>query len=57
MQSVERGLVDLDDDISVHLPEWKEPMILMGFDEKDGKKPVLVKSKVPITLRHFLHLI
>jgi hypothetical protein len=53
MQCVERGLVNLDDDVSVHLPEWKDPMILTGFDENDGKKPILVKSKTPITLRYF----
>jgi len=51
MQCVERGLIKLDDPISTFLPEWKEPMIVTGFDEKDGGKPVLVEAKNAITLR------
>jgi CubicO group peptidase (beta-lactamase class C family) len=51
MQCVERGLVNLDDDMTNHLPEWKDAMILTGFDENDGGKPVLAKPINAITLR------
>ena len=51
MQCVERGLVNLDDDITTHLPEWKDAVMLTGFDkEKDGK-PVLEIAMNKITLR------
>jgi hypothetical protein len=51
MQCVERGLVNLDDDITDHLPEWKHAMILTGFDEKNDGKPILTEAVNPITLR------
>lgn len=35
MQCVERGQLRLDDDISTVLPEWKDPKVLIGFDDKD----------------------
>lgn len=53
MQCVERGQLDLDDDISAILPDLKELGILTGFEgSPDGKdKPILVKNTKPITLR------
>lgn len=51
MQCVERGLVNLDDDITTHLPEWKDTMMLTGFDEENGDKPILEKALNKITLR------
>lgn len=50
MQTVERGLIALDDDVSNVLHEWKDAEILDGFDESG--KPILRKSKNKITLRH-----
>lgn len=50
MQTVERGLIALDDDISNILHEWKDTEILDGFDESG--KPILRKSKNKVTLRH-----
>jgi CubicO group peptidase (beta-lactamase class C family) len=50
MQTVERGLIALDDDVSNILHEWKDAEILDGFDESG--KPILRKSKNKITLRH-----
>ncbi|KAI4648139.1 hypothetical protein J4E93_004550 [Alternaria ventricosa] len=35
MQCVERGLLNLNDDIAKVLPEWKDPKILTGFNEDD----------------------
>ncbi|KIX04556.1 uncharacterized protein Z518_05426 [Rhinocladiella mackenziei CBS 650.93] len=53
LQCVEKGQLTLDDDVSSILPEWKEPEILTGFDEKTGQ-PQMVKAKNKITLRHLL---
>jgi CubicO group peptidase (beta-lactamase class C family) len=50
MQCVERGLLDLDADISSILPEWKDPQILTGFDEKN--EPQFRPAKRPLTLRY-----
>lgn len=54
MQSVERGLLDLDADITDLLPELKDIDILLKFvdDGSGGKKPLLKKSKGKITLRY-----
>lgn len=52
LQCVEKGLLKLDDDISVVLPEWKDPQILTGFDD-DGKAQ-LTAAKGKITLRRLL---
>lgn len=49
MQCVEKGLLDLDADISSILPEWKDPKILVGFDENDV--PQFRPAKRPLTLR------
>ncbi|CAL3970297.1 unnamed protein product [Diplocarpon coronariae] len=55
MQCVERGLLNLDDDVSIILPELKDIQILTGFEEVDGKeKPILTKNTKTITLRHLL---
>jgi hypothetical protein len=51
MQCVERGLVGLDDEISTRLPEWKDALILKGFEGDNEQKPVLVKAKNPILLK------
>ncbi|KAG4432146.1 hypothetical protein IFR05_012362 [Cadophora sp. M221] len=53
MQCVERGLISLDEDIAEHLPEWRDAVILKGFDESTGE-PVLVKAEKFITLRFAL---
>jgi CubicO group peptidase (beta-lactamase class C family) len=50
MQTVERGLISLDDDVSNVLHEWKTPDILEGFDESG--EPILRKAKNKITLRY-----
>lgn len=53
MQCVERGLLDLDADISAILPEWKSPDIILGFDELSGAT-LTRKSTTPMTLRQLL---
>jgi CubicO group peptidase (beta-lactamase class C family) len=53
LQCVERGLLDLDKDISIILSEWKSPDILLGFEDATGE-PVLEKAKGKITLRMLL---
>ncbi|RJE19904.1 Beta-lactamase [Aspergillus sclerotialis] len=52
MQCVEKGLLDLDADISAILPEWKNPKILTGFNERD--EPQFRPAKRPLTLRLLL---
>ncbi|KAK7470274.1 hypothetical protein VKT23_001706 [Stygiomarasmius scandens] len=52
LQLVERGLVDLDEDITRVLHEWKNPTVLTGFDE-DGK-PMTRPAKNKMTLRQLL---
>ncbi|THV08209.1 beta-lactamase [Dendrothele bispora CBS 962.96] len=52
LQLVERGLVDLDEDITRVLHEWKEPKILVGFDE--AGQPITRVAKNKITLRQLL---
>jgi len=49
MQCVEKGLLNLDDDVSHILHEFKDIEILTGFDG-DGN-PRLVKAKKKVTLR------
>ncbi|KAI9737287.1 MAG: hypothetical protein M1818_005820 [Claussenomyces sp. TS43310] len=53
MQCVERGLVNLDDDISAHLPEWSHAEILTGFDESTGE-PLLKETTKKITVRQLM---
>lgn len=50
MQCVEKGLLDLDADVTTILPEWKEVKILKGFEEGSGK-PILEAAKKRINLR------
>lgn len=50
LQAVERGLLELDTDISSILIEYKNIDILTGFEESTGK-PILKKAKNCITLR------
>ncbi|KAL6242228.1 hypothetical protein RBB50_010776 [Rhinocladiella similis] len=52
LQAVEKGLLDLDADISNILPEWKEPEILTGFSS--AGQPQLKKATKMITLRQLL---
>ncbi|THV08211.1 beta-lactamase/transpeptidase-like protein [Dendrothele bispora CBS 962.96] len=52
LQLVERGLVDLDEDITRVLHEWKNPSILTGFD--DNGKPMTRPAQNKMTLRHLL---
>lgn len=51
LQCVEKGLVNLDDDVTSILPELKDIDILKGFDESSGR-PILGKSQNTITLRY-----
>lgn len=53
MQCVERGLLNLDEDVSSILPEWKNPQILVGFEDDSGK-PILKDAKNKLTLRMLL---
>lgn len=52
MQCVEKGLLDLDADISTILPEWKDPKILIGFSEQN--EPQFRPAKRPLTLRYII---
>ncbi|KAK2787940.1 hypothetical protein FQN53_004381 [Emmonsiellopsis sp. PD_33] len=51
LQSVEKGLVNLDDTVEKILPELAEPDVLQGYDEATGA-PLLRKAKNKITFRH-----
>ncbi|KAI1614304.1 putative D-aminoacylase [Exophiala viscosa] len=53
LQCVEKGLLHLDEDISSVLPEWKDPQVIVGFDEATGE-PKLRKAEGRITLRMLL---
>lgn len=53
LQCVERGMLALDEDVAVVLPEWSASKILTGFDEVTGE-PVLQRSEAKLTLRHLL---
>ncbi|KAF5332019.1 hypothetical protein D9758_014592 [Tetrapyrgos nigripes] len=52
LQIVERGLVDLDEDITRVLHEWKDATVLTGFD--DNGKPITKPTKNKMTLRQLL---
>jgi CubicO group peptidase (beta-lactamase class C family) len=49
LQCVEKGLLELDGDISEVLHEWKNPKILVRFDK--GGEPVVADSNGVISLR------
>jgi CubicO group peptidase (beta-lactamase class C family) len=49
MQCVEKGLLNLDTDVTTILPELKGREVLKGFE--DNGKPILVEHKKTITLR------
>ncbi len=53
MQCVEKGLLDLDADVSTILPEWKNAPLLKGFEEGTGK-PIIEMAKNKITLKRLL---
>lgn len=55
MQCVERGQLNLDDDVSSILPELKDIEILSGFDETAGT-PILERATGKITLRYYVTL-
>jgi CubicO group peptidase (beta-lactamase class C family) len=52
LQLVERGKVQLDDDVSKHLPQLANLDVLRGFDS--AGKPVLSPAKNAVTLRQLL---
>lgn len=53
LQQVEKGLVDLDEDISRFLPEFKDPQIITeDSSHEDGY--VLTPAKNKVTLRQLL---
>jgi CubicO group peptidase (beta-lactamase class C family) len=54
MQCVERGQLNLNDDIAKVLPEWKDPQILTGFDGKD--EAIFKPATKTITLRQVILL-
>ncbi|KAE8449565.1 hypothetical protein EG329_007895 [Mollisiaceae sp. DMI_Dod_QoI] len=56
MQCVEKGLLNLDDDVTPILPELKDIDVIVGFEkDSDGKdKPILKKNTKKITLRHLM---
>lgn len=49
MQIVEKGLIQLDDDVRPLVPELASAQIIRGFDGND--KPILEDNDTPITLR------
>ena len=49
MQCVERGLVDLDQEVFEILPELQEPGVLVNFDANG--KPITEAVTQPFTLR------
>lgn len=49
MQIIERGLIELDDDVQPLVPELADMQILRGFDADE--KPILEDNTRPITLR------
>jgi len=51
LQSVDRGLFTLDEDVTRILPEFNGIQILTGFNDKTGE-PILVPAKNKITLRY-----
>ncbi|OBT71565.1 hypothetical protein VF21_09579 [Pseudogymnoascus sp. 05NY08] len=53
MQCVERGQIQLDDDVSTVLTELKDIQILTGFNEETNE-PTFTPAKNKITLRHLL---
>lgn len=55
MQCVEKGLLNLDEDVTRVLPELKGREILKGFEE-GTQKPILVPNTKKITLRSVSHL-
>ena len=50
MQLVEKGVVDLDDDLGNIVPELSALDVLEGFD--GSGQPVLGKKTKPMTLRY-----
>jgi CubicO group peptidase (beta-lactamase class C family) len=52
MQCVERGLIGLDDDISLVLPEFARPKLLSGWS--NSEEPIIVDIEQRITLRYYL---
>lgn len=53
MQCVEKGLLNLDDDVSAILTEYKNPNILVGFEDDTGN-PIYEKATGFISLRMLL---
>ncbi|KAF9728619.1 transesterase [Paraphaeosphaeria minitans] len=52
LQCVEKGLLHLDANIGLVLPQWESPQVLTGFDHND--QPIFKSSTKFITLRHLL---
>lgn len=49
----EEGKFRLEDDISKYIPEFKDPQVLVSFNEKDSTYTTQ-PAKEPITIRHLL---
>lgn len=52
LQLVEKGVLDLDADVTTWLPEWKDVDVLKGFTD-DGE-PIYEKAKEKITIRKMM---
>lgn len=52
LQLVEKGILDLDADVTTWLPEWKNADVLKGFTEDD--EPIYEKAKETITIRKMM---
>jgi CubicO group peptidase (beta-lactamase class C family) len=60
MQCVERGILNLDDDVGkTWLPEFNDPRILVRMEEDDegNAKPVFKKASRKVTLRYVAHVL
>jgi CubicO group peptidase (beta-lactamase class C family) len=53
LQCVKRGLLDFDAAVSTILAEWKDAILLKGFEDGTGK-PVVKKAKNKMILRSLL---
>jgi CubicO group peptidase (beta-lactamase class C family) len=59
MQCVEKGILNLDDDVgTTWLPEYKDPEVLVRVEEDDdgNAKPVYKKAATKVTLRFVWYL-
>jgi CubicO group peptidase (beta-lactamase class C family) len=53
MMLVDEGKLKLDDEVAKYLPKWKDPEVIVKFNETDASY-VTRPAKRPITIRHLL---